>query len=234
MTTASRFVLGGIIVLVGLLGLVWAAASHDDAVYVTGLVVFGIAALAVLLLIRAGRPVHRPGTMRDEGPMPLTMRTEHGLGAPPPPFPPMPGQGVPILPHAPGLWSAAAPWLRGGGFVLAALVALIVASMSEGTTMQLALLAFVILTLIVFRYIQSGGRPTRLMPNIAPATPGNSFALGALIGLIALIALVTAAGSEAGDTQTIALMIAVIATLLIFILIGQSWDRAEANRQHGS
>lgn len=232
MSNPTRFVVGAVIAIVGLIGLVAAAGGFGghggDAIYYVGLAVFGCSVLAVLAMIGL-TPRHRhPAVMRDEGPLPLHMATSHGLGAPPPPLPPMPAQGLAMPSRRSPTWIAAAPWLLGGVAGLFAIAALVVASTSHGAaTSTIALLVFAAAIFYVFRMIASGGRPERLIPRFVPASPGAAFALGSFFGLAGLIALVSAAQSLSPSGQMIALLVAVLSVLAIFVMIAQSWDRTD-------
>lgn len=232
MSNPTRFVVGAVIAIVGLIGLVAAAGGFGghggDAVYYVGLAVFGCSVLAVLAMIALAPRNRQPAAMRDEGPLPLHMATSHGLGAAPPPLPPMPAQGL-AMPRRPSpVWDAAAPWLRGGVACLFAIVALVVASASHGSaTATIALFVFAAAIFYVFRMIASGGRPARLIPRFVPDSPGAAFGLGSLFGLVGLIALVSAAQSHSPSGQSMALIVAVLSVLLIFVTIAQSWDRTD-------
>lgn len=231
MSNPTRFVIGGAISMAGLAGLALAAEAHEGLVYWAGLALFAVA-LAVDLLLMATAPVAAAaGRTRDEGPLPLHMQTEHGLGAAPPPSPQMPGQGIAFAPQRSPLWGAAAPLLRGAAFAVVALIALAVASGASGFTFYVAMAVFVVCTLIVFRHIAHGGRPPRLIPEFAPATPGAAFGLGGLFGAIAIVSLISANMGDGGGGLSIT--IAIVAVLAIFVLIRQWWDRADRQRHAG-
>lgn len=229
MANATRFVLGGFVTITGLAGLAAAATLHEGAGYYVGLAIFGVAVLIVAALIGTARPGRHPAAMRDEGPLPLHMQTDHGLGAPKPPVVAMPAHGLALAQASSQTWTQAAPWLRGAARVIGAMLAIIVASMSTGVTAIIALLVAAGFVFSVFRHIAHGGRPHRLVPHFAPATPGGRFALGTLFGVIGLIAVINASGAHGGSGQAVALIVAIAMVLMIFLLIGQSWDR----RSHG-
>ena len=229
MANATRFVLGGFVLVTGLAGLAAAATLHEGAGYYVGLAIFGIAVLIVAALIGTARPGRHPAAMRDEGPLPVHMQTGHGLGAPRPPVAAMPAHGMVLTQAKSPTWSRAAPWLRGAGRVVGAMLALVVASMSSGVTAIIALLVAAAFVFSVFRHIAHGGQPHRLIPHFAPATPGARFALGALFGVVGFVAVISAASADGGNGQSVALIVAVAMVLMIFLLIGQSWDR----RSHG-
>lgn len=224
MSNPTRFVIGGAITLLGLIALALAAMAGEGLVYWGALAVFALALVVDLVLIGTAPAAAGAGRMRDEGPLPLHMQAAHGLEAPPPTAP-MPGQGIVMAQRKSETWNAAAPWLRGGMFAIAALIALVVAASSTGTTVAVAMAVFVLCTLIVFRHIAHGGRPPRMIPEFVPATPGAAFGLGVLFGVIALIALISASASR--DGGGVSLVIALVAVLAIFILIRQWWDRAD-------
>ncbi len=234
MSYPARFLLGGILAVIGLAGLAVAASEREGAAHYGGLAAFGCAVVGVMALIRLGWRGTDPRRLRDTGPMPLHMAGGHGSRPSPAHLPaatPMPAQGLGLRSRRSPVWIAAVPWLRGAACIVVALLALVVASTTGGAGSMIALAVAALSILVVFRLIACRGWPPRLIPIVTPESPPAAFALGGLFAVVALIALATAAVTRGVEAQTLALIVAVGAVLAIFVLIRQGWDLAEQRRR---
>ena len=226
MSTPRLFIFGGLITLIGIAGLVAAAQIATGVWYILGLAVAGICWLAVMGLIWMGSGRRPRGPIRTEGPMPLSMAAHDGIRSPVPTLP----QPIRVaeVKRGPGIWDRAGTWIRGGVAVAVAAIGLVLAASWTGFWQVAAIVLFILATLYVFRLVHDP-RGGRIVPYFAPARPGARFALGGLFAAIAVIALLMADGG--GTAQWVALLVSGLFVLLIFILIGQSWDRAEADHR---
>ncbi len=226
MSTPRLFIFGGLIGLIGFAALIAAAQIGTGFWYVLGLAVAGVCWLVVMGMIWLGSGRTPRGPVRTEGPMPLSMAAHNSIRSPVPTLP----QPVRVaeVKQGPGLWDRAGIWIRGGLAVLVAAIALILAASWSGFWQVAAIVLFLLSVFYVFRLVHDP-RDGRLIPHFAPARPGARFALGGLFGAIAIVALLMAGGG--GAAESVALIVCGLFVLLIFILIGQSWDGAKARQR---
>jgi len=230
-TLQTRFIYGGIAVIVAIAGLVTAANASEATFYIGGLVIAALALAFCWLLIKR----HFDHWERDPArprPTPHLLSDPDEAAETPVAAPRMPQAFQSVAPAARPAEASIDPqtrgWLRGVLVGVLALLGLLVAAAGDGGFAYWGgLVVFGLAVLKLFRMIGRAYDAPEGSSTDLPTPPAGPmrWIVGAIVGLVAVAALFAASGG--GTAYYLGILVAVVACGYIFHVMKVSFDEFE-------